>query len=64
MHIYRQYPESRLSAFGTRLYQWHGSVCHHYGREVQDISGLLAVFVERRQGRVGPYAIFRSVTMN
>lgn len=44
MHIYRQHPESRLSAFCTGHYQWHGSVCHYYGREVQDISGVLAVF--------------------
>lgn len=57
MHIYRQHPESRLSAFCT-------GHCHYYGREVQDISGVLAVFVERRQDRVGPYAILRSVTVN
>ncbi|MDF3618612.1 DUF987 family protein, partial [Enterobacter hormaechei] len=37
---------------------------HYYGREVQDTSGVLAVFVERRQGRAGPYAILRSVTVN
>lgn len=51
MHIYRQHPESRLSAFCTGHYQWHGSVCHYYGYEVQHISGVLAVFVERRQDR-------------
>lgn len=65
MHIYRQHPESRLSAFFTGHYRWHGSVfCHYYGREVQDISGVLAVFVKRRQDPAGPYAILRSVTMN
>ncbi|MDF3618611.1 DUF987 family protein, partial [Enterobacter hormaechei] len=26
MHIYRQHPESKLSAFCTGHYQWHGSV--------------------------------------
>lgn len=64
MHIYRQHPESKLSAFGTGHYQWHRSICRYYGREVQDISGVLAVFVERRQDRAGPYAILRSVTVN
>lgn len=45
MHIYRQHAESGLSAFCTGHYQWHGSVCHYYGREVQDISGVLAVLL-------------------
>jgi hypothetical protein len=33
-------------------------------REVQDISGVLAVFAERRQDRNGPYVVLRSVTLN
>lgn len=64
MHIWRQHPKSRLFAFCTGRYQWHGSVCHYYGKEVQDISGVLAVFVEHRQDRLGPYAVLRSVTLN
>ncbi|HHH7844295.1 TPA: DUF987 family protein, partial [Escherichia coli] len=34
------------------------------GQEVQDISGVLAVFAERRQNRNGPYVVLRSVTLN
>lgn len=50
MAIYRQHPQSRLFRFCTGKYAWSGSVCHWYGREIQDISGVLAVFAERRQG--------------
>ena len=59
MAIYRQHPQSRLFRFCTGKYQWSGS-----GREVQDISGVLAVFAERRQDRNGPYVVLRSVTLN
>lgn len=64
MAIYRQHPESRLFRFSTGKYQWYGSVCHYYGREVQNINGVLAVFAERRQDRKGPYVSLRSVTLN
>ena len=64
MAIYRQYPQSRLFRFCTGTYKWSGSVCHYTGREVQDISGVLAVFAERRQDRSGPYVVLRSVTLN
>ncbi|EFA9657444.1 DUF987 domain-containing protein, partial [Escherichia coli] len=40
------------------------SVCHYAGREVQDITGVPAVFAERRQERNGPYVVLRSVTLN
>ncbi|EOZ3813721.1 DUF987 domain-containing protein [Citrobacter youngae] len=64
MAIYRQHPQSRLFRFCTGKYHWSGSVCHYYGRNVQDISGVLAVFAERRQDRNGPYIVLRSVTLN
>ncbi|HDR2588677.1 DUF987 family protein [Enterobacter ludwigii] len=67
MAIYHKYPQSRLFRlfrFCTGKYTWSGSVCHYAGREVQDISGVLAVFAERRQDRNGPYVILRSVTLN
>ncbi|MHA1053664.1 DUF987 domain-containing protein [Enterobacter mori] len=62
MTIYRQHPQSRLFRFCTGKYQWSGNICHDAGREVQDISGMLAVFAERRQSRNGPYVVLRSVT--
>ncbi|EHK5509000.1 DUF987 family protein, partial [Salmonella enterica] len=37
MTIYRRHPQSRLFRFCTGRYQWSGSVCHWYGRDVQDI---------------------------
>ncbi|EMG7905856.1 DUF987 domain-containing protein [Enterobacter ludwigii] len=64
MAIYRQHPQFRLFRFCTGKYAWSGSVCHWYGREIQDISGVLAVFAERRQDCHGPYVVLRSVTLN
>lgn len=63
MMLYRQTPGSRLATYCKGRYRWTGSVCHYTGRHVQDISGVLAVFAERRQDRDGPYAILRSVTL-
>ncbi len=64
MAIYRQHSESRLSRFCTGKYRWSGSVWHYYGREVQDIRGVLAVFAERRQDRQGPHIILRCISFN
>ncbi|EFV1354117.1 DUF987 domain-containing protein [Salmonella enterica] len=64
MAIYRQPPKSRLFRFCTGKYTWSGSVCRYASREVQDISGVLAVFAERRQDRNGPYVVLRSVMLN
>ncbi|HGH8124419.1 TPA: DUF987 domain-containing protein [Enterobacter kobei] len=64
MTIYRQHPQARLFRFCTGRYQWSGSVSHYAGREVQDISGVLAVFAERRQDRSGPYVTLRCITLN
>ncbi|EMP5336128.1 DUF987 domain-containing protein [Citrobacter freundii] len=64
MAIYRQHPQPRLFRFCAGKYTWSGSICHYAGREVQDISGVLAVFAEHRQDRNGPYVVLRSVTLN
>ncbi|NTZ39832.1 DUF987 domain-containing protein [Enterobacter sp. JMULE2] len=64
MTIYRQHPQARLFRFCRGKYQWRGSICHYYGREVQNICGVLAVFAERRQDRSGPYVTLRCVTLN
>ncbi|HCL6101052.1 MULTISPECIES: DUF987 domain-containing protein [Enterobacter cloacae complex] len=64
MTIYRQHPQSRLFRFCTGRYQWSGSICHYAGREVQDITCVLAVFAERPQDHNGPYVILRCVTLN
>jgi len=62
--IQRQHPGSRLFRYCTGKYQWHGSVSHYIGQEVQDITGVLAVFPERRQDLNGPYVVIRSITLN
>ncbi|MDO2455049.1 DUF987 family protein [Enterobacter asburiae] len=64
MAIYRRHPQSRLFRYCTGKYAWSGSICHYHNREVQDITGVLAVFAERRQDRDGPYVVLRSVTLN
>lgn len=64
MAIYRQHPQARLFRFCTGKYKCSGSICHYTGWEVQNISGVLAVFAERRQVRYGPYVVLRSVTLN
>ncbi|MGR7464304.1 DUF987 family protein [Klebsiella aerogenes] len=40
-----------------------GSVCHYTECYIRDISGVLAVFAERRQDRHGPYATQCCVTL-
>lgn len=62
--IYRQHPASRIFRFCTGRYQWHGSVCHYTGNVIPDISGVLAVYAERRQDRSGPYTCLMSITLN
>lgn len=64
MTIYRQHPQSRLFRFCTGKYKWSGSIYHYAGMEARDISGVLAVFLERRQDRHDPYVVLRSVTQN
>lgn len=62
--IQQQHPGSRLFRYCTGKYQWHGSASHYIGQDIRDIPGVLAVFVERRQDRCGPYALLRCVTLN
>lgn len=64
MAIYLQHPGSCLFRFCIGKYAWTGSICHYAGREVQDISGVLTIFAERRQDRNGPYVVLRSVTLS
>ncbi|HGX1916929.1 TPA: DUF987 domain-containing protein [Escherichia coli] len=64
MTIYRQHPESRIFRYCTGKYLWHGSVCHYTGRDVPNITGVLAVYAERRQDRKGPYTCLMSITLN
>ena len=52
MTIYRQHPKSRIFRYCTGKYLWHGSVCHYTGRDVPDITGVLAVYDERESIKI------------
>ena len=62
--IQRQHPRSRLFRYCTGKYQWHGSVRHYTGADVQVIFGVLAVYAKRRQDNHGPYTRLMCVTTN
>lgn len=62
--LHHQHPQSRIFRYCTGKYQWHGSTRHYTGKEIPDIPGVLAVFIERRQDRNGPYACLMSITLN
>ena len=45
-----------ITKFDNGKYVWHGSQQHYVGREVPDLRGIHAVYVERRKDKNGPYA--------
>lgn len=45
-------------------YQWHGSASHYTGQDVAEISGVLAVYAERRRDNHGPYTRLMCITTN
>lgn len=64
MVIHHQHPQSRIFRYCTGKYQWHGSTSYYIGLDVQEITGVLAVFAERRQDRNGTYTRLMSITLN
>ncbi|SPW28709.1 Protein of uncharacterised function (DUF987) [Edwardsiella tarda] len=62
--IHRRYPGSRIFRFDKGKYRWYGTLSHGYGKEVNDIPGVLAVFAERRQGVYEPYTRLMCITLN
>ena len=50
-----------IGKFDSGKYQWHGSQSHYIGRDVPNLDGVHAVYVERRQDSDGPYAQLMSV---
>lgn len=42
--------------FDNGKYEWKGSAKAYIGKECQDLRGVHAVYVERRQDSDGPYA--------
>lgn len=64
MAIQRQYPDSRIFRYCTGKYQWYGSSGHYTGQDVAEISGVLAVYAERRRDNHGPYTCLMCITTN
>lgn len=64
MEIHHQHPQSRLFRYCRGKYKWTGHSRNYLGKEVMGCSGVLAVYVERRQDSHGPYACLMSVTLN
>ena len=64
MKIHHQHPQSRLFRYCRGKYKWLGHSRHYLDKEVTECSGVLAVYVERRQDSHGPYACLMSVTLN
>lgn len=50
-----------IGKFDNGKYTWSGSQADYVGREVPDIDGIHAVYVERRQDKHGPFAQLMSI---
>lgn len=56
MQIKYSTKESTIMKYCNGKYEWYGSAKHYIGKEVDASPNVLAVFIERRQDRHGPYA--------
>lgn len=64
MAIQRQHPDSRIFRYCTGKHQWHGGASHYTGHDIAEISGVLAVYVERHCDNHGPYTRLMCITTN
>lgn len=62
MTLYRQHTGSVLRRFDQGRYRWYGLARHYVGRSVPGRVNVMAVYVERRRDRNGPYACLMCVT--
>lgn len=53
-----------VNRFDCGKYKWHGSQSHYIGKDVPDLKGVKAVYVERRQDSDGPYAAIMCISEN
>lgn len=53
---------TRKSKFDAGKYKWTGSQKDYVGKDVPDIEGVIAVYVERRVDADGPYAQIMSIS--
>jgi len=62
MKILKTDKSATITKFCTGKYAWNGSAKDYYGKEVPDCTGVLAVFIERRQDDDGAYGLMRCVS--
>lgn len=56
MKIANEHPTARIGKYDCGKYAWHGSQEHYVGKEEKVSDRILALWVERRTDRDGPYA--------
>ena len=56
MRIKDSTKESTIMKYCNGKYEWYGSAKHYIGKEVDASPNVLAIYVERREDRHGPYA--------
>ena len=56
MKIKLNHTNTKIMKYCNGKYEWYGSAKHYIGKEVDVSPNVLAVFIERRQDRHGPYA--------
>lgn len=55
-------PNAKVMKYDSGKYDWHGSASYYQGREEQVYPEILALWVERRADRDGPYAQIMCLT--
>ncbi|BBM67876.1 hypothetical protein VA249_45220 (plasmid) [Vibrio alfacsensis] len=56
MRIALEHPTAKVMKYDNGKYTWHGSQTHYLGKQQQVTDCVLALWVERRTDRDGPYA--------
>jgi hypothetical protein len=61
MSILRSGSNLIVGCYCTGKYKWTGKSADYIGKEVEDLNGVHAVYVERRTDSDGPYARMMSI---
>ena len=59
MKMAKKNPSATIGKFSRGKYIWHGSESFYVGKEQEAPERVIALWVERRVDRDGPYAQFR-----
>ncbi|WP_063664235.1 DUF987 family protein [Aliivibrio fischeri] len=63
MKIAKETPAAQVIKYDLGKYQWKGSQKAYIGQNVETNTNVLALWVERRQDREGPYAQYMCLTL-